>query len=286
MRVTLLGTGTPEPDPKRAGQSFVVTADDDHLLFDCGPGATCRAVEAGIPITDIDYVFLTHHHFDHIADLPFFVLSRWDQGADAVNQLRIFGPPPTERMCHQLFGEGGVYDIDITSRVLDPVSVALYWSRGGSGDRPRPRPMVQDAYPGVVWSTHKWIVEATPVSHSEYMRCYAYKVTIGNRSLVISGDTVPCRSVVELARDADLLIHMAISNPHTSRASASPEDAAQVAAAASVKQLVLVHLGSQIDKPEYESTLREKVSEIYTGPLVLGRDGMVVSTGGPEDANV
>jgi ribonuclease BN (tRNA processing enzyme) len=279
MKVTLLGTGGPAPDPERGGQSVLVTIGDDRLLFDCGPGATHAAVRANVAVTDIDSLFLTHHHFDHIADLPHLVLARWDQGADGVGPLRIFGPANTEHICRLLFDAGGVYDADIVSRTLDPVSVELYRSRGGRGARPRPRPMVQDVGPGPVWSTFDWAVRATTVSHTDHLRCLGYRIDSDEGSVVISGDTVPCRSVVELARGADLLIHMAIKDPLTGRVAATPEGAADVAAAASVGRLALVHLGSKLDDPAFEAEVRDDVGRIYDGPLDLGRDGMTIAIG-------
>lgn len=283
MKVTLLGTGNPTPDPNRAGQSILVSVGGDELLFDCGPGATWRAVQSGVPPTAIDALFLTHHHFDHMADLAFLVLTRWDQGGGRVGELPVFGPPPTARLCELLFGEGGVYDLDITSRVLDPVSIELFHSRGGSGPRPRPRPDVHDAMPGVVASGGDWVVTATAVAHSRYLRCYGYRVDSSEGSVVISGDTVPCRSVEELARGADLLIHMAVANPLTGRASSTPEGAAVVAARAAVGRLVLTHLEAASLEAENERRLRERVGGIFDGPLWLGRDGLSLPLGDQTD---
>ncbi len=275
----MLGTGNPTPDPHRAGQSILVSVGGDELMFDCGPGATWRAVQAGIPPTEIDALFLTHHHFDHIADLAYLVLTRWDQGGGKVGELQIFGPPPTTHLCHLLFGDGGVYDLDITSRVRDPVSIDLFHSRGGSGPRPRPSPEVCDVTPGVVASGRDWVVTATAVSHSRYLRCYGYRIDSDEGSVVISGDTVPCRSVEDLAKNADLLVHMAVANPLTGRASSTPEGAAKVAARAGVGQLVLTHLEAVSLEPENEGRLREQVGGIFHGPVWLGKDGLSLLVG-------
>ena len=69
MNITLLGTGTPEPDPSRLGSSVLVELAGVSLLFDVGRGASIQLVRAGKTARSIDYLFITHHHFDHIGDL-------------------------------------------------------------------------------------------------------------------------------------------------------------------------------------------------------------------------
>ncbi len=68
MKLTLLGTGTPAPLTHRAGSSYLVQFDDEALLFDCGPGAVRRLLRAGVPPIALNYLFLTHLHYDHCVD--------------------------------------------------------------------------------------------------------------------------------------------------------------------------------------------------------------------------
>jgi ribonuclease BN (tRNA processing enzyme) len=76
--VTLLGSGGgPRVDVRRYGISILVEAAGQKLLFDCGRGATLRAVEAGIRPIDLDKVFLTHLHSDHIISIPDLLLTLW-----------------------------------------------------------------------------------------------------------------------------------------------------------------------------------------------------------------
>ena len=77
MRVYILGAGTPTPTAERFGSSYVVNVAGEYLMFDCGPAATHKLVKAGLWPTQIDYLFFTHHHFDHDVDYPCFLLCRW-----------------------------------------------------------------------------------------------------------------------------------------------------------------------------------------------------------------
>ena len=96
LEVTIIGCGTPTPLPDRFGSSYVVQVGDEKLLFDCGPATTWKLARAGISTTEIDNVFFTHHHFDHDADFPTFILTRWDQMVPRDRELMVYGPTLTE----------------------------------------------------------------------------------------------------------------------------------------------------------------------------------------------
>ena len=78
-RVTVLGAGTPTPTPTRYGSAYVLEIGGERMMIDCGPAATHKLVKAGLRPTEVDYLFFTHHHFDHDVDYPCFLLTRWDQ---------------------------------------------------------------------------------------------------------------------------------------------------------------------------------------------------------------
>src|SRR5262249_46178373 len=94
MRVILLGTGAALVDPDRNHSSILITVRGRNYLFDCGHGATHQLMRAGIDPVDIDVIFLSHLHFDHIADFPYFMLSTWIFGRSVAPV--VIGPPGTE----------------------------------------------------------------------------------------------------------------------------------------------------------------------------------------------
>ena len=77
IRVTLLGTGAPTPLPDRFGAATLVEAGSRKLLFDAGRGATIRIRQLGIQVGDIDGVFITHFHSDHLVGLADLWLTGW-----------------------------------------------------------------------------------------------------------------------------------------------------------------------------------------------------------------
>src|SRR3972149_10157393 len=95
-QVFVLGAGTPTPTPHRFGSAFAIQVGGEYLMFDCGPAATHKLVKAGIFPTQVDYLFFTHHHFDHDVDYPCFLLCRWDQSVGKEQTLQVYGPTLTQ----------------------------------------------------------------------------------------------------------------------------------------------------------------------------------------------
>ena len=96
MRVIMLGTGAALCDPDRNHSSMVISVRGRNYLFDCGHGATHQLMRAGIDPVSIDVVFLSHLHFDHIADFPYFMLTTWIFNRQTVPV--VIGPPEDRRI--------------------------------------------------------------------------------------------------------------------------------------------------------------------------------------------
>ena len=137
--IHILGAGTPTPTPTRFGSAFALQIGDEQLMVDCGPAATHKLVKAGLWPTDIDYLFFTHHHFDHDIDYPCFLLCRWDQSTGKENDLQVFGPTLTERITRGILDESeGIFAHDWKARVGHPLSQRIHQNRGGTLPRRLP----------------------------------------------------------------------------------------------------------------------------------------------------
>jgi len=261
MRVILLGTGTPIPDVNRCGPSLVVCLSRDRLLFDCGFGATHQLLRAGVEPRSVTHLFITHHHYDHIVDYGYFVLSTWRTGR--AHPLRVFGPPGTARITAALFDE--VYGVD------------RHWRRTvvGPGVLPDITLDVGEVDAGAVAAGADWRVTAVRVEHPPVPIVLAYTVEAGGRKVVYSADTVYFPPLADFARGADLLIHEAVS-PHAGTAAhrghTRPEDVGRIARAAGVKRVVLNHL------EPWENAARAVagVRRHYRGRAEAGRDLMAI----------
>jgi ribonuclease Z len=119
MRVTLLGTGTPFPSAERFGSAVLVDVAGKELLFDCGRGVVIRLTKAGVNPKEIDGLFLTHLHSDHVVGIPDLWLSAWFLGRN--KPLPIRGPQGTSSMAEHL-AQAFAFDICIRQAVPDPLS--------------------------------------------------------------------------------------------------------------------------------------------------------------------
>src|SRR4051812_11646283 len=97
MKITLLGTGSPIPDPNRAGPSTLVTTPTASVLVDTGRGVLLRLTAAGLLPPMLTAVLMTHLHSDHITDLNDVITTHWVM-SPVPTPLRIYGPPGLQQV--------------------------------------------------------------------------------------------------------------------------------------------------------------------------------------------
>lgn len=243
MKVTLLGTGSPLPDARRAGPATLVQAGGVHLLVDCGRGALMRLAAAGIPTPALlTAQLLTHLHSDHVTDFNDVVTTRWVT-SPVDSPLPVVGPPGTAafaartldmlrddigyRVTHHedLNWEPGV---DVTEVLDGPVELAVL---AGSGVR----------------------VTAAPTDHRPVTPTVGYRIDHDGRSVVLAGDTVPCEGLDRLLEGAEVYVQTVIRDDVIRQIPmqrlqdvcdyhSTVADAARTAARAGVRTLVLTHM--------------------------------------------
>jgi len=290
MKLTLLGTGTPTPSLKRASSGYMLEVGDDVMLWDHGPGAYHRMMEAGKRAVDVSHVFFSHLHYDHCSDYVRLLLTRWDQGADRIPELKVYGPPPIRRMTEQLFGEDGAFAPDLTARIKHQGSIDIFVTRGGVPPRKWPKPEITELKPTDKVQGKNWTLTVAPASHVQpWLECYAYRLDCDEGSVCYSGDSGGVApALIELAKGCDVLIHM---NHYFSGTEPTDiyrvvcgnhEDVAQVAQQAGVKTLVLTHFLEQIDQPGVREHILREIGKVYSGNIVWGEDLMQVPVKGPK----
>ena len=276
-RIHILGAGTPTPTPTRFGSSYVVEVAGELIMVDCGPATTHKLVKAGLWPTKIDYLFFTHHHFGHDVDYPCFLLCRWDQSIGVENRLQVFGPTLTERLTHRLLDKDeGAFAHDWIARVNLPVSQQVYVNRGGKLPRNPPEVLARDVGPGKVYSGADWEMSAAPAEHAQpYLDSLAYRLDSAEGSIVFTGDTQPCQSVIDLARDADMMLCMCWDDQELMELNGeAPRQcgttgAARMAQEAGVAKLALVHVGPHLSRHGPMEKGIGDIKGIYDGQVVF-----------------
>ena len=293
MRITLLGTGTPAPSLERQGSGYLFEVGDDLIVMDHGPGAHHRLLECGHRAIDVGHAFFTHLHYDHCMDYGRLVLQRWDQGADRIPDLKVYGPSPIARMTELLFGENGVYGPDIRARVEHRSSMDVFEARGGKAPRKRPAPVVREVRPGDVIEGNGWKVTVGRAAHVQpYLECLAFRLDAPDGSVCYTGDSGASDDIVALARGCDMLIHMnhyfsgTAPSPAYRAACGNHRDNAVTAKRAGVKTLVLTHLLPQIDQPRLREQIVHEIQKEFDGKVVWGEDMMRLTLAGPVVANI
>jgi ribonuclease Z len=289
MKLTLLGTGTPTPSLKRASSGYMLEIGPDLILLDHGPGAHHRLLESGKRAMDVTHMFFSHLHYDHCADFIRLFLTRWDQGADRIPELKVYGPPPVRRMCEQLFGQDGAFAPDLNARIKHQGSIDIFVARGGRPPRKWPQPEIIELTDHDQVKGNGWTLRTAPSSHVQpYLECYAYRIDSAEGSVCYSGDSGGVApALIELARGCDVLIHMnhyfSGTEPTDSYrlVCGNHEDVGQVAQAANVKTLVLSHFLEQIDQPGLREHIVRAIAKTFTGNIVWGEDLMEVPVKGP-----
>ena len=277
----LLGAGTPTPTKSRFGTACVLQIGPDFLLFDCGPAATAKLVQADLWPTRIDWLFLTHHHFDHNADLPCFLLCRWDQSTGHESALQVFGPPPTSEIIRKLIGPDGAFADDWKARVADPASQSVHVNRGGSLPRPQPTLHVKDMGPGTVLQHRNWKVTAAQVQHAQpWLQSLAYRVDTDRGSIVFAGDTGPCATLTDFARSTDAFVancwnhQNTMDNDGEAPGQTGTLDAARFARDSGASVLILTHTGPALSSPDSREKAMRDIATLFKGDIVFGQEGM------------
>lgn len=284
MKITLLGTGTPSPSLARQSSGYLLQVGDDLIVMDHGPGAHQRLLESGHRATEVSHALFSHLHYDHCLDYARLVLQRWDQGADRIPDLEVYGPTPIARMTEQLFGDDGVYGPDLVARTTHQSSLDVFLGRGGTLPRRRPAPRVREVHAGDVITGHTWTITVGHASHVQpYLECLAFRLDSEEASVCYSGDSGRCDEIVHLARGCDVLIHMnhhfTGTEPSDSYRAAcgNHRDNAVVAARAGVKTLVLTHLLAEIDRPDTREQILREIQQAFDGTVIWGEDLMEIT---------
>ena len=286
MRIRLLGTGTPTPSLKRMSSGYLVETGERKILFDFGPGAYHRLLEAGVKPVQVTDIFFTHLHYDHCLDYVRLVMTRWDQGAGKIPELNVYGPAHTRKMTDSIIND--VFGPDLEARTELPMSQAVYVARGGKLPRAKPKPFIKELRNGEVVEGDGFTVKVHSVIHAQpILECFGYRLEAEGASFAYSGDAGPCKAMADLARNADVMVHMChfISgtalNAEFEKRNGGHLEIARLAQAAGVRNLVASHITEQMDVPGVRERLIREMSEIFKGNLFFGEDLMEIPLGAP-----
>ncbi len=249
LRLHFLGTGTIFPDPDRSCSATLLETPKGNLLVDIGSGALRRMAVDGFDIFDINYIFLTHFHPDHVGDLiPLLFAIRNMRKANDDRVLRIWGPVGLYRFVQGMERAYGKW-VQYSSR-----DVKFYELKRRLVDFPGFR---------VIWNK---------VVHNQ--ESVGYRFEIGNKIIAFSGDSGYCQDLIRLCKDADIaVIECAHADEFAVKGHLSPSLAAKIAENAAAKKMVMVHFYPDVLKGDPLKVAQK----YYSGEIVMPNDGESIS---------
>ena len=269
IEITLLGTGSPIPDPNRAGPSTLVRAGGQDFLIDCGRGVLQRAAAVGVGAAGLSALLLTHLHSDHIGDLGDVLITRWISTFDPdPAPLPIIGPPGTAEAVEATLT---ALRHDIGYRIAHHADLNA-----------PPAVEVHEHTDGPVWDRGGVSIRVAPTDHRPVAPTIGFRIDYETASVVLAGDTVPCAGLDALAAGADALVHTVIRKDIVANIPAqrlqdicdyhsSVEEAAATATRAGVGTLVMTHYVPAL-VPGQEEQWRTLAASQFAGRVELGDD--------------
>ena len=246
VKITILGSGTAVPSLHRNSSGVLIQDNGTNSLVDFGYGNLRQLLNLEVTYHDIDRIFFTHNHPDHVCDLiPFLFGSRYQLDTRKKNLEIIAGP-----------GFQDFFDKLMLAfkHWLKPTEYKLNISEIDEGIR----------------DFGKLKVQVGKVKHIAMSRGYRFTNDQG-KSVAVSGDTDYCEGMIELGRDVDLMIlECAWPDDEKTDGHLGPSLAGKLAMEANCKKLCLTHFYPPCDL----ENIRNTVQKNYKGELLLARDLM------------
>lgn len=248
MEIIFLGTGTGVPSRDRASPALAVLAQGSIFLIDAGSGTLRQLIFAGLAFNDLDFIFFTHFHPDHCAELvPYLFAARYWPGFTRKAPAKIYGPEGLFEFYHHLRGAFG--------RWIEP---------------PPDRVILEELPRGEnhLLQCGEVEVESGPIPHNP--ESLGYRLTVpGGQTLAVTGDTDYGRELVALARGVDLLVtECSFPEGQKKEGHLTPGLAGRAAREAGAKALALVHFFPETQGHDLAADVRRE----FQGPLLLAKD--------------
>ena len=275
----VLGSGTPNPNPDRAGSAYLVLVNDTPYLFDFGPGVVRRISALSeswggaypqLEVEKLEHAFLSHFHSDHSLGLADLIITPWIMGREA--PLKIFGPASAKSMGEKII-EAYKPDIDYRITGTQPQNSTGY------------RVIFTALKEGVVYQDQNVTITAFLNDHGDVNESFGFVIESEDKKILISGDTGPSENLIRYGKDLDILVHEVYSQAGFDKKTpdwqkyhkahhTSPKELGEIAQALQPKVLVLSHIlfwGSS------EADIRNEMKENYPGEIIIAKDLLEVN---------
>lgn len=290
--VTLGTGGGPIVREDRAQPANLLIVDGRKYLIDVGSGVELQLRRAGFAPYDVDRVFITHLHFDHVGGFASLLGSNWASGRQPI---AVYGPPGTDRLVKGAAQYLGPSE-DLFGAIFPPglplAQMADVHEMAGKGKFL----VYQDDKIKVyaVENSHYSTIPKAKVEANNW-RSYSLRFETPDKVVVFTGDTGPSAAVEGLAKGADILVSEIVDVPetvnylretfratdeklgplvaHMEEEHLTSSAVADLANRAGVKMVVVSHLAPGLGKPVLDSVkYATQIANSYQGRVVIAQD--------------
>ncbi len=246
MVITLLGTGTGVPSQYKNPPCIAVNLSGKNAIFDSGPGTLKNLLKLGVDCLNLDFIFYSHLHLDHVSDLAAILFAARIPPSLRDKELTVYGPRGLIEYYNKLK--------DLYKETVCPDRYKLN--------------LEEIENKKIEVAGYK--ISTRTLNHHGGGMGYRL-VTPSNKIMVYSGDTDLCDELMELSSQADILI-LECSTPDEMKMKGhlTPTGAGKVARQSNAKKLVLVHMYPVCERYDLIGSCRKE----FNGKIVVGEDLM------------
>lgn len=244
--VIFLGTGAALAGADRENSYLLVRGEQTTIMVDCAGAPAQRMTRIGLSLDVIDHLILTHHHPDHVYGYAMLVLNAWLQGRK--RKLTVHGLAATVK----------------SAQVLLEIAEANSWPNLF----PLEYVVVAPKDNELILTTPDFTVSATMGDHFVPTMGIRISSERTGRTLTYTSDTAPSEKIIELARNADVLIHEATALNGNSPGHSTAVQAGAQARIAHAKELIMIHVPPDCDPKAW----RRAAETEFDGPVRVAND--------------
>jgi ribonuclease BN (tRNA processing enzyme) len=255
MKLTILGSGTYQPELKRHPASYLLQINKQNIVFDFGRGVLDKLLQLGINYHEIDTIFISHTHADHCSELSSFLhiaLAEPPTGKFRKKAITIYGPPDFKKSIFHLLL---AFDL--------------------SKFKPVHKVKIKELTNNSQIKGKGWVVSSYLVKHSKTLKCLVYRVKSNKKIFCYSGDSANCPGLRKACFNANLAV-LETSWPKSFKPKwhLTGEMVGEIAKECRIKKIILTHIA-----PYYLNNFNviKEVKEIYKGPVLLAKDLMTIN---------
>lgn len=244
MEFIILGSGSCIPTLKRNASGYLLKSKNKNIVFDFGSGTLKSLLRLGITYESIGHIFLSHYHPDHISDLfPFFHACRQTRTTD----LYLYGFKGMQEFVQHIFQ---------TFPGTEPKKYKINFKE-----------MEQNT----TITLQDFSISSKLLKHCD--NCLGFRIQTKNKTIVYSGDTDVCDNLLDLSKNADiLLLECSFPNSLKKQGHLTPSEAGDIAMKAKARQLVLTHFYPICDT----YNIKAEAQKTFTGKIILAKDLMKI----------